>query len=148
MFLLRISCIAGEGNGFSSFFAKKGRITLSWKFMDESSVKYLWIRKYFTDNSSVNLHDKVFFIFCQFFEKTWRKTLSWKFMDESSIKYLQIHKWGRWIWPMSVLAQNKSRKVGQNFTLIQSLLLRNTLGAHANPNWKNLQIEWTKIKIG
>ena len=31
---------------FCRFFFKKWKKTLSWKFTDESSIKYLWIRKW------------------------------------------------------------------------------------------------------
>ena len=59
--------------------------------------------KYFTDDSSINFHDKFFLHFLLNFSKKWRKNLSWKFMDESSIRYLRIHKWTRWIWPKHIL---------------------------------------------
>ena len=55
--------------------------------------------KYFTDDSSVNFHDKFCLHFVVNFSKKWRKNLSWKFTDESSIKYLRVCKWTRWIWP-------------------------------------------------
>ena len=61
---------------------------------------HLRICKYFTDDSSVNFHDKVFLHFLPKFRKKWRKNLSWKFMDESSVKYLWIRKWTRWIRPI------------------------------------------------
>ena len=41
-------------------YSKKWRKIMSWKFMDESSLKYLWICKYFRGDSSINFHEKVF----------------------------------------------------------------------------------------
>ena len=64
-------------------------------------LPHLRIRKYFTENSSVNFHDKVFLHFFLKFRKKWRKNLSWKFMEELpvSVKYLWIRKWTWWIRP-------------------------------------------------
>ena len=48
------------------------------------------------DDSSINLHDKVFLSCLKKFGKKWRKRLSWK-TEESPVKHLWIHKWGRWL---------------------------------------------------
>ena len=64
-------------------------------FIGRIHLLHLQIHKYFTDDSSVNFHDKVFLRFLPNFFKKWRKTLSWKFTDESSVKLLWIRKWGR-----------------------------------------------------
>ena len=64
---------------------------------------HLWICKYFTDDSSINFHDKFFLYFLLKFSKKWRKNLPWKFTDESSVKYLRIRKWTRWIRPTKCL---------------------------------------------
>ena len=66
-------------------------------------LPHLRIRKYFTDNSSINFHYNIFLHFLPKIGKKWRKTLSWKFTDESSIKCLWIHKWCRWIWHLHIL---------------------------------------------
>ena len=79
--------VGGTGNLGSYVFSVYGRIYLV----------HLRICKYFTDNSSVNFHDKFFLHFLLKFSKKWRKNLSWKFTDESSIKYLRIRNWTRWI---------------------------------------------------
>ena len=79
-------------SAFSSrYFLYLGRIHLV----------HLWICKYFTDDSSVNFHDKFFLHFLLKFRKKWRRNLSWKFTDKWSVKYLWIHKWTRWIRPMA-----------------------------------------------
>ena len=44
---------------------------------------HLRIHKYFTDDSSVNFHDKIFLYFLKKCGKKWRKTLSWKFTDDA-----------------------------------------------------------------
>ena len=52
-------------------------------------LPHLWICKYFTDDSSINFHDKVFLRFLKKFGKKWRKNLSWKFTEEWLHDYLK-----------------------------------------------------------
>ena len=80
---------------------RKFECQAKYQFFDYGRIHlvHLWIHKYFTDDSSVNFHDKFFLHFLLKFRKKWRKNLSWKFTDESSIKYLWIRKWTRWIRP-------------------------------------------------
>ena len=83
------------------FWKKIIRVALFQKILilalGQIHLPHLQIRKFFTDDSSIYFHGKVFLHLLQKFGKKWRKNVSWKFMDESSIKYLQIHKWTRWI---------------------------------------------------
>ena len=76
---------------------------------------HLQIRKYFTDNSSLNFHDNVRLHFLKKFGKKWRKTLSWKFTDVSSVKYLRIHKLGSWI--RTKYKSTLTPKFSKNFSL-------------------------------
>ena len=111
-------------------------------FLGRIHLPHLQIRKYFTDDSSINFHDKVFFIFCHIFYKYWRKTLSWKFTDESSIKYLWIDKWGMWIRPMSYIEPEISKL--QNLWSLKDWTLtfsRNTeLGTSHIKAWTSNQV--------
>ena len=92
-----------------TYLGKNNNVTYNYGWIH---LVHLQIHKYFTDDSSVNFHDKFFLHFLKKISKQWRKTLSCKYTDESSVKYLRIHKWTRWIRPMKMQLE-----------LIQAILL-------------------------